>query len=282
MRRIYVIIFLTVLALFYLFYLIGTTKITVVFEELEPFNHNLPVYYKGFKLGHTTKVRPGPDFRTTHVDLRIVLKNLHLPANTSAILRRKDKHDYIELEYPDAPYIQKLKYGDSIQGHLGVNFENFLQNQAQSGGLDEIKDNVNKTVVSAGQTFEALTGMLYVLTDILNDVRPSIKKTVNNFEIASGNIADVSENLQKTVQKGYIDTTLDNFSKTSGNLVITTENFSGFSTSLNKQSSVLTNCLLKRLNLLVANINEIVIGVGNTLKKRFGGIRLFLGKSISN
>ena len=90
----------------------------------------------------------------------------------------------------------------------------------------------------------------------------------------------MTDNLKKSIDKGYIDSTLYNLQETSGNLVVTTKNFGGFSDSLNKQGAILTNCLLQRLNLLVCNVNQIVVGVGETLKKRFGGIRLFLGKGI--
>ena len=269
-----------VILLHYMFYLLGTIKITASFKQLEPFRHNINVYYKGFRLGKTTKVHPSDNYQTTLIDMRIKNKGVQLPANTEIVLRRKDKKDYIELIYPDSPYIETLKHGAIVDGHLGVNFENFIEEQARNGGLDEIKDNVNDTVKSAGETFEALTMMLNVMTDILNDVRPSIKEAANNLNLSSKNLERVSENLRKSVDKGYIDSALYNLQESSGNLVITTKNFGGFSDNLNKQSSVLTNCLLKRLNTLVCNINQIVIGVGETLKKRFGGMRLFLGKGI--
>ena len=265
----------------YLLYLICTTKITIQFEDFEPFKHNLPVYYNGFKLGHTTKIYPSNDYRTTMVDTRLLMKKLKLPVNTYAVLRRKDKKDYIELEYPKSPYIENLRYKDVIEGHMGVNFENYLQNQAETGGLDEIKNNVNKTVISAGQTFDALTGMLDMMTSILQDVRPSIKEATDNVNTASKNLAEISDNLRITVEKGYIDSALSNFEVTSGNLVLTTKNFGGFSDNLNKQSNILINCFLKNANIVICNINEIIIGLGNTLRKRFGGIRLFFGKTIS-
>ena len=151
---------LIIITLFYLFYIIGTTKITIHFKDLEPLKHHLPVYYNGFKLGHTTKVYPSKDYKSTMVDIRIVTKNLKLPANTTATLRRKDKKDYIELEYPNAPYIAHLHHKDIIEGYLGINFEHYLQDQAENGGLDEIKANVNQTIKSAGQTFDALTQMI--------------------------------------------------------------------------------------------------------------------------
>lgn len=264
--------------LFYLLYIIGTTKITIHFNDLEPLKHHLPVYYNGFKLGHTTSVYPSKDFKSTMVDVRIKTKNLKLPANTTAMLRRKDKKDYIELNYPTAPYLKHLKHNDIIEGHLGVNFEHYLQDQAENGGLDEIKENVNQTIKSAGLTFDALTEMINVTTDILKDAQPVIQDSINNVNITSKNLADSSYEIKTSLEKGYLDKSLYNLQQSSDNLVLTTKNTSGFTNNLNKESSLLFNCLLKNLNVVVDNINQIIIGVGNTLSKRFGGLRLFFGK----
>ena len=263
-----------VIFLFYLFYILGTTKITIHFEDLEPLKQHLPVYYNGFKLGHSTKVYPDKDFRSTLVDIRIILKDLELPANTSAILRRKDKKDYIELEYPDRPYIERLRHKDVIKGHLGVGFEQFLQNQAENGAFDEIKENVNQTIISAGQTFDALTGMINVMTDILKDVQPLIQDSVNNVNIASKNLADSSSKIKDSIDKGYIDKSLYNLQNTSENLALSTKNTNLFTEGLNSKSSVLLNCMLKNINNLICNLNRIVISVGDTLNKKFGGLKL--------
>ena len=280
-KKYFVIAILVVIFFFYLFYILGTTKITIRFEDLEPLKQHLPVYYNGFKLGHTTSIYPSKDYKSTMVDARIVLKNLKLPANTSAVLRRKEKKDYIELEYPNAPYIQTLRHKDVIEGHLGIDFEHFLQSQAENGGFDQIKDNVNNTIISAGDTFEALTEMINVITDILKDAQPVIQDSVNNINLTSKNLADSSLEVKKSLEKGYLDKSLYNLEQTSNNLVLTTKNTNGFTDGLNKQSSVLINCLLKNLNTVVNNINQIVVGIGNTLSKKFGGLRLFFGKTIT-
>lgn len=280
-KKYFVIAILVVIFFFYLFYILGTTKITIRFEDLEPLKQHLPVYYNGFKLGHTTSIYPSKDYKSTMVDARIVLKNLKLPANTSAVLRRKEKKDYIELEYPNAPYIQTLRHKDVIEGHLGIDFEHFLQSQAENGGFDQIKDNVNNTIISAGDTFEALTEMINVITDILKDAQPVIQDSVNNINLTSKNLADSSLEVKKSLEKGYLDKSLYNLEQTSNNLVLTTKNTNGFTDGLNKQSSVLINCLLKNLNTVVNNINQIIVGIGNTLSKKFGGLRLFFGKTIS-
>ena len=44
-----------------------------------------------------------------------------------------------------------------------MNLDSFLRDQAANGGLDEIKNNVNSTVRSAGETFNALTEMINML-----------------------------------------------------------------------------------------------------------------------
>ena len=267
--------------MFYLFYILGSTKIIIHFEDLEPLKQHLPVYYNGFKLGHTTKIYPDKDYKSTMVDIRIILKHLKLPANTSAVLRRKDKKDYIELEYPNTPYIQNLRHNDIIEGHLGVDFEHFLQDQAENGGLDQIKENLNTTIISLGQTFDAITDMVNEANAILKDARPLIQDSINNVNITSKNLADSSFEIKTSLEKGYIDKSLYNLEQTSGNLVLTSKNANSFTMGLNKESSVLINCLIKNLNTVVSNINQIVIGIGETLQKRFGGLRIFFGKSIS-
>ena len=60
-------------------YLLGTIRITASFKELEPFKHNIPVYYKGFRLGKTTQIHPGEDYQTTLIDMRIKNKGVKLP-----------------------------------------------------------------------------------------------------------------------------------------------------------------------------------------------------------
>ena len=279
-KKYFAITLLVIVSLFYLFYVIGTTKITVCFKELEPFKHNIPVYYKGFKLGHTTKIYPGKDYKTTMVDMRILLKNLELPSNVTATMRRKDKNDYIEIVYPNSPYIEKLRNRDIIEGHLGSNFEHYLQEQANNGGLDEIKNNVNNTIVSAGETFNALTDMINTVSYILEDVRPAIKESADNLNIATQELVMSTKNIRTSLEKGYLDKTLYNFEQTSNNLVGSTKNINGFTSNVNEKSINLLNCLLANLNVVVNNVNEIVIGIGNTLRKRFGGLRLVFGKTL--
>lgn len=277
-KRHYIYAAIIAITLGILFYAFGHIRVTAVFEELQPFNHILPVYFKGFKLGHTSKVYLAPDYKSTRVELKLRLKDIKLPENTTAIIRRHDDKDYIELIYPNSPHLANLRNNSVIEGEKGVNFEHFLQNQAHNGGLEEMKNNVNDTIKSAGDTFEALTMMIEVLTDILNDVRPQIRETVTNVNHASANLAEASYDVKKSIKQGYIDASLYNLKQTTQNLVTTTQNMSGVTDNVNKRSINLLNCAISNINVLIKNINEIVVGVGETLKKRFGGLRLFFGK----
>ena len=86
MDKKHIIIFISGISLvIYLLYIICTTKITIHFEDFEPFKHNLPVYYNGFRLGHTTKVYPSEDYRATLVDTRLLMKKLKLPTNAISL-----------------------------------------------------------------------------------------------------------------------------------------------------------------------------------------------------
>ena len=110
--------------------------ITAVFEELEPFPRNLNVYYKGFKLGRSVRVRPSKDFTNTRVDMILNAKGISLPDNITAKVKRKDKKDYIELEYPDAPSITDIKNHSVIQGKKSFDISGYIDEQAEGGGLE--------------------------------------------------------------------------------------------------------------------------------------------------
>ena len=263
-------------------YKAGQTKVIIEFSDLEPFKHNVIVYYKGFELGHTGRVHPGPDYTTTRVTALLRLKGLKLPANTTAVVRRKDKKDYIDLEYPSSPYLAPLKNNSIIKGEKGLNFESFFQDQAANGGFDQIKNNLNHTINSAGEALLSASDMFKAISSILNDIKPIIVDTFSNLETASENIANATEKIDSTLSQGQIDNTLTNINKTSENLANASENISGVTNNLNKNSINLLNCLINEIRTTVDNVNKLVVGLGNTFRKRFSGIRIMFGKGLND
>ena len=269
-------------------------RVTAVFEDMEPFPHNLNVYYKGFKLGRSIRVHPSKDFMTTQVDMVLKAKDLSLPDNITAKVKSKNKKDYIELEYPDAPSITYLKNHSFIQGKKGLDIAGYIDKQAEGGGLDEIKDNLNKTVESASGTLDAMTEFINTGNDILKDLRPSLKETGENLANMSKNLADVTSELNRSAKPQRLDNTFVNIEQTTKNIERTTKNLELASVNIANISShtqtetiglvdcviANTNTVVKNINTVVTNTNDIVKGFQATLNKRFAGMKIMFGRPL--
>ena len=118
----------------YIMYTMYNMRVTAVFEELEPFPKNINVYYRGFKFGRTVRVYPSEDFKTTYVDMILNIKGINLPDNVVAKVRTKNKKDFIEIEYPEAPSVTYLKNRSVIEGSICPSLSSYINAQAESGG----------------------------------------------------------------------------------------------------------------------------------------------------
>ncbi len=255
-------------------------KVKAEFKELEPFPKNLSVYYKGFKLGHSTKVYPSKDFTKTYVDLVLNINELALPDNSAIKIKTKNKNDYIELLYPKEPSVNYLKNGSIIKGEVSYNLSSYLSAQAENGGFDDLQDNLNTTISAAGDTFSALTDLINTSNSILTDIKPDIKKSTSNLVVASENLADLTQKLNNSAKAEYVNDTFKNIKDTSQNIEEITANTASITKKIDNKTVNLLDCLIKNINNVVLNINEIVCGIKSTLSKKFGGVRLFLGQSV--
>ena len=272
---------ITGLVIWYSVYRLSNIRITAVFDELEPFPHNINVYYKGFRLGRTTKVYPSKDFTQTHVEMVLHMDDFSLPDNTAAKVKTKNKKDYIELIYPDMPSVTYLKNRSFIKGEKGINFASFIQDQADSGGLDEITGNLSETVESAGETLEALTDLFHTANDILTDLRPALKESGDNLALTTRNLANVSGELSRSTGKKRLNNTFENIELITRNLELTTSNTALLTKRADSETVSLLNCLIKNVNTVILNINDIIKGFKLTLSKRFAGMRIMFGKPLN-
>lgn len=279
---------LIITGLWYGIYRINNLHVTAVFDELEPFPHNINVYYKGFRLGRSTKVYPSKDFTQTYVDMNLHMDDFSLPDNITAKVKTKNKRDYIELIYPDAPSITYLKNNSRIKGVKGVNITSFIQDQADAGNFDDLADNLSETVEDAGETMKALTDLFHTANDILTDLRPLIKEsgenlavTTRNLTVASDNIANISIGLNRSAKPQILDNTFSNIELITRNLELTTSNTALLTKRVDSETTALLNCLIKNVNTVILNINDIIKGFKSTLSKRFAGMRLIFGKPIN-
>ena len=277
---IFIAVLISIAGIWYGIYRLNNLKVTAVFDELEPFPHNINVYYKGFRLGRSTRIYPSKDFTQTYVDMNLHMDNFSLPDNITAKVKTKNKRDYIELIYPDMPSVRYLKNHDKIKGAKGVNFASFIQDQADSGGLDDLSENLSETVEDAGETMKALTDLFHTANDILVDLRPSLKESGENLALASRNLASISIELNNSTGQKRLDNTFSNIELITKNLELTTANTALLTKRADSETVALLNCLISNANKMVLNINDIIKGFKVTLSKRFAGMRLIFGKPL--
>ena len=263
------------------------TFITAEFQELRPIKGRINIFYKGYKIGKVLYIRPSEDYQTTI--MRIALfhnKNLRLPNNITVKLQReKDKWrkiDYIDIIYPDDPAVAYLKNGDVVYGKSTVDIETFLSSQ-ESDSLDNMKENLEKTVEELQDTIGALHDLFNTLNETVQENRNNLKETTDNLENTTRNIEDLTIKLNRSIKQ-------DSLNKTMQNLEETTENVRTSTTDLQetvRKINEFTNGNLPNIetgvndtSYIIRNLNQITCGVKNTLKKRFGGLRLLFGRTI--
>lgn len=268
------------------------TYLTVVFMDARPVRNKIPVYYKGYRIGKVEKIKPGDDFKSTMVTIVLYPKNLRLPSNTTALLTREKRErreiDFINLIYPEEPSALPLRSGDRINGFTTVDIESYFSSKALSGDLDKITNNVNSLLESLNATSKALTMLMDVLTETVNENRPSIKIMTGNLARMSDNLRIFAYKLNVAVNERQLQNMFTNFDKTSSNAVITTDNLDGitkninvFTADLNKNSPEITKTI-SNVEVITGNVAAITSGVKTTLSQNFGGLRLLFGKPVKN
>lgn len=266
-------------------------RITVKFEDLRPFHKHVNVYYKGFKVGKTCKIKPSSDYKSTLVKVVIYPRNLKLPANTTAILKRekrfRTKVDYLELVYPKNPSGVYLQNNDVIEGIATIDVESFMAS-LDKNSLDNIKHQLEETVENLNGMIQALGGIFVTIQDILNDNRANINTTIKNLSLSSGNLQQTTANLNYAMSRerlnntfSSLDTTTVNFSSGTSNLQTITTNVEQLSRALNSTMPQVETAVIET-GCLIKNLNEITCGIKKKLKTPFGGLRIFFGKAIED
>ena len=163
------------------FKILTNIYITIQFDELAPFESNMPVYYKGFKVGHARSIKPSKDFKHTLVNVVINYKDLRLPKNTTALVKKINKgekegdFDYIELEYPDSPSISYLKTGSLIKGRTSLSWDTLISQQADKGKLDDISKSIDELLASLKDTSDSLNTIFTTINEIKSKTTIIIK-----------------------------------------------------------------------------------------------------------
>jgi len=269
------------------------TYIKAEFKKMDPMPHKMGVYYKGYKLGTTTKLRISKDFKTTFLYIRLNQRGLELPKNITVQIKNYDEDTkYVDIIYPAAPMLKYIKSGDIVKGESRFSF-NALSDTNQAH-LDDLSEKGGNLLSSATKTTDSLTELFSLITDILTENRENLYASSTSLKNSMANLETTTANLKDLSQKANDEITRDTIRKSALNLEMTTSNFANsskefisISGNFNKTSSDFSvlvpklSVLIDAVQLVVCNVNDIVVGIKQTLQKKFSGARIFFGKAIS-
>lgn len=304
--RIGVVTFLLIWGVIFTFNQFTYTRIMAKFDEMRPVHNKLYVYYKGMKVGHAGGIKTSPDFTFTTVKIILYPRNLILPNNMSVILKVDKKgrkiFDILELVYPEVPSKTLLKNWDTIEGKTTIDLESYASNQDPES-LNQIKSNMADSAKNLNNATSALTDLLVTLNELVKENSSSIKVTTENLAQTTGNLTQSTDNLTQTtvnfnsitkkvdtsIQQQQLNSTmtslensLDNLKEVTKNVQVITETVDGTTKTVNSNTMPKIENTIEGANCIVSNLCEITGGVSDTLKKRFGGMRLLFGKTIQD
>lgn len=271
-------------------------QITAVFKELEPIHKSMPVFYKGYKIGRTGKVKLSSDCKYTLMKITLYPRKLCFPLNVQIKIRKLDTDQgYAELIYPKVPSERMLNKGSYIHGSVELDIKTHMARLADSGKIDEIADNASKALASLDSAGSQISEFFILFNMILEENRQNLKHTTEEFSKASENLNQLTRKLSDSIDSKSIKGTFSNINKSSGNFNDTTlefkdsaqnikkitENIERATKDLDKTVSKIdaTTCEIKAT---AENARCITEGVGCLLTKRFAGLRIFFGKPFAS
>ncbi len=278
--------------LFAVYQVLNHTYIKAEFKHIDPLPSRMDVFYKGYKLGRTRKLKISNDFQTTYLYITLNQRGLHLPKNISVEIKNYDKDTkYVDIIYPAAPQLKFIKTGDVIKGKSSFTFSGISDlNQAH---LDDLSEKGENLLSSAKNTTESLTEMFNLITDILNENRLNIyqitsnlRDSTNSLRLSTENLQDLSGKINNGITEKSIRNSTGNIELLTGNFAKTSDKFYLMSGSLESASKT-TGELIKNTNSLVdiakmalCNINDIIEAFKETLRKRMGGARILFKQPV--
>lgn len=271
MNKIYLIALTIVIAVisFMLYNKLAFLNLVVKFDDLEPFEKQMNVYYKGFKIGKTTKIYPDKDYQNTYLKLKIHPHNIKLPNNITARIKKSTLNNYINIEYPDSPSLTNIKNYDEIKGKVSKDITTALNDN-----VDTIVEDATTLVESANVTVQNLGEVFAQVNEILTDIRGDIKLASSNLAKTTSNLESMSAKLDNSLDEKGVKNSIKNIEET-------TKNIQEITNQIDKTTMPIINSTLCETNATVRNAKEITSGIKHTLKKHMGFGRILFGKPIN-
>lgn len=254
------------------------TYIKAEFTKTDPMPEKMGVFYKGYRIGSTSKLKISKDFKTTYLYITINQSGLHLPKNISAEVKNYNEDiKFVDIIYPTAPMIKYIETGDVIKGFYELKSDGISDtNQAH---LDNLSAKGEKLLSAATETAENLSDLFNLLFDILDENRANLyssttalKGSIQNLETTTRNLKDLTNKMNNSLTQEQIKNSTKNFEQITKNLSTTSADISAIPPKIND--------ILDTTQTTMCNIQEITKGLNNTLKQRFGGARIIFGKPV--
>lgn len=268
------------------------TYIKAEFNKMDPIPSKMGVYYKGYKLGSTSRLRISKDFKKTYLYITLNQRGLHLPKNIRVKIKKYDNETkYVDIIYPKRPMIRYIRTGDTIKGDTGFIFSGISDiNQAH---IDDLSEKGGDLLSSAKKTTDSLTEMFDLVTDILGENREnilnsttSLKNGMKNLEQTTQNMKAMSNKINDGMTKQNIQNSTKNIEQMTSNFANSSKDFISITGNFNKTSSDFSvlvpklSTLIDVVQMSICNVNDIILGLKKTLQQKWGGARIIFGKPI--
>lgn len=268
------------------------TYIKAEFNKMDPIPSKMGVYYKGYKLGSTSRLRISKDFKKTYLYITLNQRGLHLPKNIRVKIKKYDNETkYVDIIYPKRPMIRYIRTGDTIKGDTGFIFSGISDiNQAH---IDDLSEKGGDLLSSAKKTTDSLTEMFDLVTDILGENREnilnsttSLKNGMKNLEQTTQNMKAMSNKVNDGITKQNIQNSTKNIEQMTSNFANSSKDFISITGNFNKTSSDFSvlvpklSTLIDAVQMSICNVNDIILGLKKTLQQKWGGARIIFGKPI--
>ena len=258
-------------------------RIEAHFDTLRPFRGHASVYYKGFKVGRSVKIRPIDDYSHTIVDIVLYPRDLSLPKNIKVQIKKKTllfkfQHDYLEIICPDEPDSRRLAKGDIVEGINSVDVKDYLASY-EGESLDEIKENLENATKNLDNMLISLGDLFQSLDDTIKNSKKHLENSACNLEKISKNMAQISAKLNDALSSDVLNNSVQNIEEITKNLNETSKNINDLTGEINSQSGQIGS-IINNTNDILKNANKMTSGLNNTLSKRFSGLRLIFGRAL--
>lgn len=279
MKKIYSIIIVSTLILIGIlaYQRFAGLNIIVKFDDLEPFEKQIPVYYKGFKTGKSVKIYPDKDYIYSYVKIKITPHDVRIPSNIEAKLQKGPGGDYITIIAPKLGTVKKLKDGDIIKGSVDPDLKTILAETVENGNIGSIMESASNVMISADKTMQELTALFSSVNSVIDDIRGDLKKASENLANTTKNISLLSSNINGALDKETINYSVENIKETTAEIKEISKNLEKTSEQINKITVPRVNNVLCQTERTMYNTAELTEDIQHSVKERKGITRLLFG-----